>query len=127
MKKAKCYILDLALLLSLMCLPGFAQGQTEAKVKPSRLVVSFYSICCGIDQKAKEDLDKFITRYEKSNRKRLKKAEAHWGREGEIDYCFKLSELSSKNQKKFISQVRTLLKNSKLVHINENEACQNGQ
>jgi hypothetical protein len=93
----------------------------------SRLVVSFYSICCGIDSAAKEQLDKFIAQYEKTKRKKLAKAESHWGREGEIDYCFKLSELSRGQQKNFILKVRSLLKNSKLVHINENDTCQSGR
>lgn len=110
-----------------MGISSFASGQTQSKEKTSRLVVSFYSICCGIDQKAKKDLDKFITRYEKSKRKRLKKSMVPWGKEGEIDYCFKLTELSTRNQKTLVTQVRALLKKSKLVHINENVACQNEQ
>ncbi|HEY0544390.1 MAG TPA: hypothetical protein VGC91_03255 [Pyrinomonadaceae bacterium] len=110
-----------------MCFSSFAQGQTQASAQTSRLVVSFYSICCGIDQKAQESLDKFITRYEKAKGKQLTKAAVYWGREGEVDYCLKLSELSPKEQKRFIAQVRGLLKKSKLVHINENAACQSGR
>ena len=123
MKETKYFVLNLALFLSLMGLSGFAHGQTQAKEQTSRLVVSFYSICCGIDHKAQEDLDKFIKRYEKAKGKQLTKAAVHWGKEGEIDYCLKLSELSLREQKRFIAQVRLLLKKSKLVHINENVAC----
>ena len=124
MKETKYFVLNLALFLSLMGLHSFAHGQTQATEQTSRLVVSFYSICCGIDHKAQENLDKFIKRYEKAKGKRLTKAAVRWGREGEIDYCFKLSELSRREQKRFISKVRLLLKESKLVHINENVACQ---
>jgi hypothetical protein len=124
MKEITYFVLNLALLLSLMGLPSFAHGQTQAGAQTSRLVVSFYSICCGIDHQAQEDLDKFIKRYEKTKGKQLTKAAVHWGREGEIDYCLKLSELSLREQKRFISKVRLLLKKSKLVHINENVACQ---
>ncbi len=124
MKEAKYFVLNLALFLSLMGLSGFAHGQTKASEQTSRLVVSFYSICCGIDDKAQEKLDNFIKRYEKAKGKQLAKAAVRWGKEGEIDYCLKLSELSPKEQKKFIAQIRTLLKTSKLVHINENAACQ---
>lgn len=127
MKETRYLVLNLALFLSLTGLSSFAHGQTQAREQTSRLVVSFYSICCGIDHKAKEDLDKFIKLYEKSRGKQLKKAAVRWGREGEIDYCLKLSELSPREQKKFIAKVRTLLKRSKLVHINENVTCQSEQ
>jgi hypothetical protein len=121
--KIKYFVLNLALFLSLMGFSGFAHGQTQASEQKSRLVVSFYSICCGIDHQAQENLDNFIKRYEKTKRKQLTKAAVSWGREGEVDYCLKLSELSPKEQKSFIAQVRGLLKKSKLVHINENAAC----
>lgn len=127
MKVIKYLVLNLALFLSLMGIPSFAHGQTQASGQTQRLVVSFFSICCGIDNKAQEDLDRFIKRYEKTKRKQLTKSAIHWGKEGEIDYCLKLSELSPKEQRKFISQVRALLKRSKLVHINENAACQSGR
>ena len=124
MKETKYFVLNIALFLSLMGLSSFAHGQTQASEQTSRLVVSFYSICCGIDQQAKEKLDEFIKGYEKTKGKQLTKAAVRWGREGEIDYCLQLSELSPRQQKKFISKVRLLLKRSKLVHINENAACQ---
>lgn len=124
MKEIKYFVLNLALFLSLMGLSSFAHGQAQAGEQTSRLVVSFYSICCGIDHKAKEKLDKFIKQYEKAKGKQLTKAAVRWGREGEIDYCLQLSELSPREQKRFIAKVRSLLKRSKLVHINERVACQ---
>ena len=124
MKKPKYFVLNLALFLSLMGLSGFAHGQSQTSERTTRLVVSFYSICCGIDHKAKENLDNFIKGYEKAKRKKLTKAAVSWGREGEVDYCMKLAELSRREQKRFIAKVRLLLKSSKLVHINENAACQ---
>lgn len=127
MKETKYFVLNLALVLSLMGFSSFAHGQTQTSGQTSRLVVSFYSICCGIDHQAQENLDKFIKQYEKTKRKQLAKTAVPWGREGEVDYCLKLSELSRRDQKKFIAQVRTLLKKSKLVHINENAACQSGR
>lgn len=123
MKKTKYFVLNLALCLCLMSLSSFAQGQTQTSEQTTRLVVSFYSICCGIDHKAQERLDKFIRRYEKAKSKQLTKEAVRWGREGEVDYCLKLSELSRREQRRFISNVRRLLKRSKLVHINENVAC----
>lgn len=124
MKKTKYFVLNIALFLSLMGLSGFADGQPQAGEQTQRLVVSFYSICCGIDHQAREKLDKFINNYEKAKGKQLTRSAVRWGREGEIDYCLKLSELSPREQKRFIAKVRSLLKRSKLVHINENVACQ---
>ncbi len=124
MKEIKYFVLNLALFLSLMGLSSFAHGQKQATEQTSRLVISFYSICCGINHKAQEKLDDFIKHYERAKGKQLTKAAVRWGREGEIDYCFKLSELSRREQRRFIAKVRLLLKRSKLVHINENVACQ---
>ena len=124
MKDTKYFASRLVIILTLMGLTGSAKSQTQVREQTSRLVVSFYSICCGIDQQAQEQLDKFISTYEKAKGKQLTKSAVRWGREGEIDYCLKLSELSSREQKKFISKVRSLLKSSKLVHINENTACE---
>ncbi len=127
MKETKYFALNFILFLSLVGLSGLAHGQTQAGEQTSRLVVSFYSICCGIDHEAKEKLDGFIKQYEKSKGKQLTKTATSWGREGEIDYCLPLSELSSREQKRFISKVRVLLKKSKLVHINEKATCQSGR
>jgi len=124
MKDIKYFAFGIIVILSSMSLTVSAQRQTPVKQQTSRLIVSFYSICCGIDQQAQEKFDKFISNYEKSKGKQLSKSATRWGREGEIDYCLKLSELSRSEQKKFISKVRTLLKSSKLVNINENTVCE---
>jgi hypothetical protein len=125
MKRTIFLALNLALCLSLMGLSGSAHAQRRAKARNPRLVVSFYSICCGIDHEARERLDKFIGQYEKTKRRQLAKSTVNWGREGEIDYCLPLSEISAREQRSFISKVRSLLKSSKLVHIEENVACRN--
>jgi hypothetical protein len=124
MKEPMYFALRLVIILTLTGLTVFAKSQTQVREQTSRLVVSFYSICCGIDHQAQEKLDKFINNYEKAKGKQLTRSAVRWGKEGEIDYCLKLSELSPREQKKFISKVRSLLKRSKLVHINENVACQ---
>ncbi len=123
MKNIKCFAFSLALLLGLMASPIVANARIQAREWKSRLVVSFYSICCGINRQAQEKFDKFITGYEKKRGKRLAKTAIRWGKEGEIDYCLRLSELSPRERKIFIYRVRLLLKRSKLVHINENVPC----
>ena len=81
--------------------------------------VEFYSIGEGIDFKTKEDFDKFLNTYTK----KLVYEPASWGREGEIDYCLKINELSPAEQTDFVKKAKELLSRSKLVHVNENAKC----
>lgn len=48
-----------------------------------------------------------------------------WGREGETDYCFTLSELTSKKDVvNFITEVRKIASGSDMMIISENAECQ---
>ncbi len=94
-------------------LPTIAEEETYP------LVVSFYSKGEGIDNKVNEAFVKFLASYTK----KTVYEPTHWGREGEIDYCLKLSELSSAEQADFIKKAKDLLSKSALVHINENAKC----
>src|SRR5690242_12899633 len=127
MKTAKYFACLLVFLLGISGLPVFADCQTRVGEQRARLVVSFYSICCGINHEAREKLDDFISGYEKMRGRPLARATTLWGKEGEIDYCLKLSELPSREQKRFIARVRSLLKTAKLVQISENIACRSGR
>jgi len=84
-----------------------------------RLVVEFFSIGQGIDLKTQEEFEKLLS----SNSKKIAYEPTHWGREGEVDYCLKLSELSTLDQADFVKKAKETLINSKLVHINENAKC----
>jgi hypothetical protein len=59
----------------------------------------------------------------KENKVDLKVKTLRWGREGEIDYCLKLSELNNQQQVKFIADTKEVLKKSKLVRYYENTTC----
>ena len=83
------------------------------------LVLSFYSIGAGIDNEAKEGYDKFLEGY----KGKVNAEETRWGREGEVDYCLKLSGLSEGEKKDFVAKSRQVLEKSKLVHIKENSPC----
>lgn len=85
-----------------------------------RFVVSFISIGAGIDNKAREEFDKFILEYSAKNKVHIVYVPERWGREGEIDYCFKLKELSSSKQEEFIREAKGLFKESSLVRYKEN-------
>ena len=104
-----------------------AVGGVQERVERYGLLISFSSVCCGINSGAREKLDGFVSDYEKRKGERLKKETVYWGKEGEIDYCFKLSELSAKEKRTFVAAVRALLKDAELVRIVENARCANRQ
>ncbi len=83
------------------------------------LVVSFYSKGEGIDYKSQLEYSSLL----KKNESKLNYEEVRWGREGEIDYCINLNNMSAQKKQEFISETRNLLSKSNLVHINENEQC----
>ena len=88
--------------------------ETEEKY---RLVISFFSIGEGVNLKVNEEFEKFISAYSPKVKHEL----VAWGREGEKDYCFKLTELSSVQQEEFIRKAKEVA--TKKVHIKENEQC----
>jgi len=84
-----------------------------------RLVIGFFSIGEGIDTKVHEVYKNFLTTYKKP----IAFEPTKWGREGEIDYCLKLNELTPVEQEEFVKKSKDLLIKSKLVHVNENAKC----
>ena len=63
--------------------------------------------------------------YEKEKAVQLAKEVVRWGREGELDYCFKLSELSKEDQEDFVSGIKPLAGGSKQTVVVENAPCRN--
>jgi hypothetical protein len=88
-----------------------------------RFTVSFISIGAGIDHQAKGELDQYILKVNKKYTVKIISEIAKWGREGEVDYCFKLNELNTQQQDLFISETKELLKNSTRVRYVENSIC----
>jgi phosphotransferase system HPr-like phosphotransfer protein len=93
-----------------------AQQQTEEKYA---VKVSFISYGAGVDAKASKVFEKFIADYSK----KLTMEKNAWGREGEYDCCFKLSELKKRKQKKFVNKLKAEMKPYELVRITENTTC----
>ena len=87
-----------------------------------RFNVSFYSIGEGIDTKAMEKLNEYIIQYEQKNNIKISYKTQDWGKEGEVDYYFKLDEVDEKKQDLFIAETKELLKSSELIRYNENIA-----
>src|SRR6185503_10536349 len=92
------FVVSLIVLLWLPTLSVLSGNRLQAKERNYRLIVSFYSICCGINGEAKEKVDEFVSNYERDKRTRLARETVNWGREGEIDYCFRLSGLGSREE-----------------------------
>jgi hypothetical protein len=89
---------------------------SEVKAEKFRLVVSFISKGAGPDREKTTALLAFVEAHAK---KPSYKAE-HWGREGESDYCFHLTELSKSEQADFVASITKLMAGSDMVFIKEN-------
>ena len=96
-----------------------SQGDNARAGETYGLVVSFFSPGNGINRQAKTDYDTFLEDY----KGKVEVEQVRWGREGEIDYCLKLSSLSAAEKKDFIAKSRQVLEKSDRVNITENAAC----
>ena len=83
----------------------------------------FYSIGEGIDFNMSNAFEDSIGSYSLKIGKPIDYKKTPWGREGEIDFCLKLNELTPSEQKVFISEIRNQLKKAKWVNIFENYPC----
>ncbi len=92
-----------------------------------RFSVSFISIGAGPDRKSRQRYDQFISDYQQLHNTTVEYIISPWGKEGEVDYCFLLSELDSSEQQQFIKESKEFLENSSLVRYRENTACQQKQ
>ena len=88
-----------------------------------RFTVSFISIGSGTDKNAKQQFMQFIEQFNEKNNVKVNAEIANWGREGETDYCLKLSELTKQQQNQFLTEAKEVLKNSALVRYEENCFC----
>jgi hypothetical protein len=91
----------------------------------SRFVVSFYSIGTGVNGIAKEKFDAFILKFNKDNGVILAVQSTNWGREGEVDLCFKLRELTAAQEVDFITKSKALLQNDEHINFEEMVQCKN--
>lgn len=103
-------------------LVNVTENHTLHKANPRqyRLIISFGSECCGIDQKAEKEIGEIIAKHEKKNKVKLERKTIRWGKEGERDFCYLLGELSKDEQIKLIAEIKSVAKKSKLVDVKEN-------
>lgn len=116
-------ILSMVVLTTLGCKSSQKTGGDAADPSLARLNVSFYSIGSGINHVAQKEFEAFLGKYQEANGVELKHDVIHWGREGETDYCFKLTELKAKAQEAFIAETKKALEGKEHVNVNENFKC----
>jgi hypothetical protein len=123
------------LLLCLACTPRVQGNPTEpantvdgadsqshttpssAAPAPERFVVSFGSICCGIDVKARQRLHDIAVP------SGVRRRQSSWGKEGEEDECFDLSSLGDADRAAFMVRVRAAIAGGENVSIGEDGDC----
>lgn len=106
------------------------QQVTENTLLPDsmyRFTVSFISMGSGTDKKAIQQFSQFIEQYNSKKNTQINPAITRWGREGEVTYCLKLTELNKQQQDQFIAATKKLLATSTRVRYYENTACPHSQ
>jgi len=81
-----------------------------------RLVLSFISKGAGIDNSVHEKIKEYIEKHPKKPAFEIHR----WGREGEVDYCLRLKELTADEQKVFIADINKLITDKEMVFVYEN-------
>lgn len=103
------------------------QGKPNSAAKNGEEIyaftASFYSIGEGTDGPAINNFREYIAAFNSSEKVNLSYESNAWGREGEIDFCFLLEELSAKQRIKFIEGAKKLFTEKNLVHLAENGRC----
>lgn len=91
----------------------------ESPVQKYRLIISFISKGEGIDSKRRQE---FLTFVETHPKKPVFNT-VNWGREGETDYCFMLTELYKRDQIEFITKIRAIAGGTDIVVVSEDAEC----
>ena len=86
-----------------------------------RVAISFVSFGAGTDPDGRPMLDNYVQQYMDATSKRIIYDAHPWGREGEIDICFTLDNLTVAEQIQFVSGLRDVFKGHELVHVEENK------
>jgi len=98
-----------------------ATPEAQTQDNKYRYIVSFYSIGTGVNGKAVQQLEAFIKQFETKNKVSVPYVPVRWGREGEVDYCFKLNGMTAVQQVSFIKESQELLKGAEHINYKENE------
>ncbi|MFM7217282.1 MAG: hypothetical protein ACKO7B_10095 [Flavobacteriales bacterium] len=99
---------------------GTADTQTTATY---RFIVSFFSTASGPDRESMTNFENWFSTYLNDKKLTADMDKISWGREGEMDLCFKLNGWSEQDQTAFVNAAKEQLKNAKQVNMFENEPC----
>lgn len=116
-------VLFLSIVMITFACKGTKKSQKSAGLDSCRVIVSFISKGEGPDSKTMASLESYVLSFGKKEGKTIAYDIYHWGKEGEMDYCFYLKELSKGKQEDFVNGLKNLTKESSLVFINENSSC----
>jgi hypothetical protein len=86
-----------------------------------RLIVSFISIGEGTDPDARKIMDGVIEKWNQKTGKSIEMVAMPWGREGEVDFCFRLNELSTDDQVTFVKDLKKSMEGRSLIQFAENQ------
>ncbi len=95
------------------------ESKTPLPENNYRVIVSFISIGGGTDSEAYAKLKDYISRKDEVG-VAISKEEIRWGREGEVDVCFKLKEMDSSDADAFVNGLKKTFEGNNLVQITEN-------
>ena len=121
---------------SLLILSSFSSCKTKASTSKSKnmksdavkfetysLVITFFSIGTGVDYKTKKIFDEWTINFEQKIGKKIKLESYPWGREGEVDVCISMENLSTEQKKEFTTEAKKIISASKLARLEENVIC----
>lgn len=86
-----------------------------------RVVISLISIGEGTDPEGMGKVARFLDNYEKQTGKKPVYSSQRWGREGEMDLNFMLTELNPKEQADFVEQLQKAMTGQQLILVTENK------
>lgn len=98
---------------------AMAEPDQKQAAPTYRLIVSFISIGEGTDPEAKNIMDGIVNKWSAEAGNSINADPIPWGREGEVDYCFNLNELSAKDQARMARDMREAFDGHPLVQISE--------
>jgi len=124
MKKTMFLLLSIVM-FSTACKHTKNAEKTDTTPAPTiyRVIVSFGSPGSGIDAQTVAKLESYIITFDKEANKTIAYETIKYGKEGEVDYCFPLTELSKSKQTEFVNGINNLTKNGKIVFVKENAVC----
>ena len=99
-----------------------SQNKTNASDSTKKITknieVSFYSVCCGTNDKAIQEFSRIMKDYPM-----VKDYVYYEGKEGEVNHCLTLTNLSTNERKSLLKKLKQLAGTMELVRVTKNVSC----